>query len=85
MNVFYELPTGQVAMTYSPMHFGIIDSVPLAHENPWDGHTEEEAYQRLADFANQRLYAHVTFSKILDPIPDLGGFFQKLDAETNTP
>lgn len=83
-NVFYELPTGQVAISYSPAEFGIIDCVPLTQESPWDGHSEEDAFRRLQDFAAMPVIAHVTFTEILEPIADLGNLFERLDAEMGT-
>lgn len=84
MNVFCRLPTGQVAISYAPAEFGLIDCVPMAKSSPWDGHSEEEAFQRLLDFARARENVNVTFTKLLEPVADLRGYFQGLDTEMGT-
>lgn len=80
-NIFYELPTGQVAITYSPPEFDIISAIPLTRRNPWDGHSEQDAFQRLQDFVRMPVLAHVTFTELLDPAARLEDFFKGLDVE----
>lgn len=83
VNVFCELPTGQIAITYTPAQYDLIECVPLARDNPWDGHSEDDAMTRLKDFAAKPEYARVTFTPTFEPFADLSGYFRQLDEETS--
>jgi hypothetical protein len=45
--VYIDLPTGQVSWHYHDSQAGLFEGLPL-YSKPWDGHTTEEKYRRLA-------------------------------------
>jgi hypothetical protein len=45
--VFIDLPTGQVSWHYHDSEVHLFEHLP-PYEKPWDGHTTEEKYKRLA-------------------------------------
>ena len=50
--VFIELPTGQVSWHTHASDLDLFEHLERRDENPWDGHTTEEKYDRLAQLPN---------------------------------
>lgn len=54
--VYIDLPTGQVSWHYHDSQAYLFDGLP-AYAKPWDGHSTEEKYQRVAALMPQKAYA----------------------------
>lgn len=54
--VYIDLPTGQVSWHYHYRDAYLFAGLPL-YEKPWDGHTTEEKYRRLAAMGSRRMDA----------------------------
>lgn len=48
--VYIDLPNGQVSWHYHDSHAHLFAHLP-AYEGAWDGHTTEQKYERVAEFA----------------------------------
>lgn len=46
--VYAELPTGQVSFHLHPENVAFLPFLPVVPDYPWDGHTRQEAFERLA-------------------------------------
>ena len=52
--VYIDLPTGQASWHYHDSHAYLFAHLP-PYTKPWDGHTTEEKYQRLAAFSKAQM------------------------------
>lgn len=61
--VTVELPTGQACWHIAPADMDLFRHVRIAigRDRPWDGHSTEEKYRRIADLARSRSAAPVDF------------------------
>ena len=49
--VMAELPTGQISNHYEMKYWNLFNNVPEKEKsNEWDGHTPQDAYNRMIDF-----------------------------------
>lgn len=76
--VYIDLPTGQVSWHFHDSQADLFKDLP-AYTKPWDGHTTEEKYARLAKLKNQeqqvaRLRGHF---ESLDRLIDAHGIIAK--------
>lgn len=54
--VYIDLPSGQASWHYHDSHAHLFAHLP-PYSKPWDGHTTEEKYQRVADLAFSKITA----------------------------
>lgn len=65
--VYIDLPTGQVSWHYHDGEASLFAHLP-PYTKPWDGHTTDEKYERLAAFGSSRAPA-VRKPEGLEPLP----------------
>lgn len=56
--VYVETPAGQLSWHLSPDDLDLFDHVPWLvreHPSPWDGHSTDEKYERLAALTRRRV------------------------------
>ncbi len=58
--VYIDLPTGQVSWHYHDSHVYLFQDLP-PYTKPWDGHTTEQKYERLAGLPTDALKAKDAF------------------------
>ena len=56
--VYIDLPTGQVSWHFHDSHAYLFEGLP-PYTKPWDGHTTEEKYERLAKIERDALKRQV--------------------------
>ena len=54
--VMAELPTGQISNHYELKYWNLFDIPEREFAMAWDGHTPQQAAQRLDDYLNKRFY-----------------------------
>lgn len=62
--VFIDLPTGQVSWHFHDREAHLFEGLP-AYERPWDGHSTQEKYKRVANLRYAKGYYFLNV-----PIPD---------------
>lgn len=53
--VYIELPNGQVSWHFGPDDLDLIEDFPRSSEVVWDGHTNEEKYDRIREFVKEMI------------------------------
>jgi len=51
--VMVELPTGQVSNHYEAQYWGIFNIPEKEKANEWDGHTPQQAYERMINYIKE--------------------------------
>ena len=64
--VYIDLPTGQASWHYHDSHAHLFAGLPL-YTKPWDGHTTDEKYQRLAALQHQPIKAGASHAERATP------------------
>ncbi len=63
--VMAELPTGQISNHYEEKYWDLFDIPEKEKSNEWDGHTPQQAYDRMINYIQNKLlkYEKITSNK----------------------